>query len=86
MKKFYWGPKLCNGLPPVLKEFVEIITKMEANATPQYEKLIELMRTRQTPEGPKRLNDEDIMVVNWNNILNNNDGKYFNKDIVDFKS
>jgi hypothetical protein len=59
-KESFWGKKLLEGLPPVFQEFVDIITTMELNAEPDYNKLISLMTQ----------DEADIHEIKWNPHIN----------------
>lgn len=72
IKQEYWGPRLTQGLSDVFKQFVDIITNMGPNEMPPYDKLIELMMTVETKDGPKRLSHEDLYDISWNKYINKN--------------
>lgn len=82
IKQHYWGPKLCEGLPPIFERFVAIITEMGEDEDPPYDEIIALMM--------KKDNEQMIMqeqyFIKWNTFIKPNQSKgFFEQRVIDLR-
>jgi hypothetical protein len=79
IKNKLWGEKLLAGLPKTFKKFAMIITNMPDQGEPPYEKLIDLMLTHNTKDGPSKFTGDDIFKISWNEFINKSTGDFHNE-------